>query len=175
MKKITVLLILALMAITMIQAQETKKEKREERQALRKLAAGPESITAKNNFNADYKGATNVKWKRDVYYDVATFTLNGKAMTAYYDFDGKCVGATYKMTFAEIPVAAQKQIKAKYKDYTIAEVVFFDDNENNETEMMLYGEQFADEDNYFVELVKAGKKEIVRVDSKGAVYAFIKL
>ena len=88
-------------------------------------------------------------------------------MTAFYDNDGKLVGTTMIKTFADVPANGQKQIKKKYKDYTVGPVIFFDNNEFNETDMMLYGLQFDDEDNYFVELTKGNSKIVVRVNSAG--------
>jgi len=41
--------------------------------------------------------------------------------------------------------------------------------------MMLYGKQFEDADNYFVELTKGAKKIIVQVDSQGLVFFFTEL
>ncbi len=62
-----------------------------------------------------------------------------------------------------------------YKDYTIGPVVFYDDNEANSTDMILYGEQFEDADNYFVELSKGTKKIVVQVSPEGVVYFFKQL
>ena len=47
--------------------------------------------------------------------------------------------------------------------------MFFDDNEWNETDMILYGNQFADADNYFVELKKDNKEIILQVNPIGNV------
>lgn len=38
--------------------------------------------------------------------------------------------------------------------------------------MILYGQQFADEDNYFVELVKGSKKIVLRSNMAGDVSFF---
>ena len=54
----------------------------------------------------------------------------------------------------------------------VKDVLFFDDNEYNETDMELFGVQFETADNYFVELTKGDKKEVVKVDTSGEVYHF---
>jgi hypothetical protein len=38
--------------------------------------------------------------------------------------------------------------------------------------MILYGIQFEDQDNYFVELSKASKKIVLQVNPEGAVFFF---
>ena len=96
-------------------------------------------------------------------------------MKAFYDGDGSLVGTTSSITFAQIPAKGQKEINTKYKGYKIGPVVFFDDNENNETDMILYGLQFDDTDSYFVELTKGQDKIVVKVDPAGFVDFFMKL
>jgi hypothetical protein len=162
------------------QAQETKKEVRKEakknaRKALRKLERNEVSTISKNSFYADFGNVPDVKWTKAEYLDEARFTKDGKQLTAFYDYDGKLVGTTQVKTFADLPPKGQSEIKKRYKDYTIGPVIFFDDNEFNDSDMLLYGLQFQDEDNYFVELTKGNSKEVVRVDTMGAVYFFKQL
>jgi hypothetical protein len=116
-----------------------------------------------------------VYWRRDANFDVASFTENGQKMEAFYDYDANPVGTTAVKTFADLPAKAQNEIKSKYKDYSIGQVLFFDDNEWNETDMIMYGSQFNDADNYFVEQTKGNDKIVVRVDVPGYVYFFTKL
>lgn len=73
-----------------------------------------------------------------------------------------------------MPTCPQKQKRRlkKYKGYTADAVIYFDDNEYNDTDMILYGQQFADEDNYFVELVKGSKKIVLRSNMAGDVSFF---
>lgn len=96
-------------------------------------------------------------------------------MEAFYDDNATLVGTTSIKTFTDLPAKSQQQIKTKYKDYSIGQVIFFDDNEWNDTDMILYGSQFNDADNYFVVLTKGNDKIIVRVDVPGYVYYFTKL
>lgn len=134
------------------------------------------SEIAKSKYYADFGNVPDVKWKRVGTFDEAAFTKDGKEMKAFYDIDGKLVGTTTIKTFADVPAKGQKEIEAKYKDYSIGQqVVFFDDNEANETDMILYGVQFDDEDNYFVELTKGTKKIILQVNSEGEVFFFKQL
>jgi hypothetical protein len=155
--------------------KEVKKEMKTERVALRKLEGNIVSDQAKSNFNMDFKNASGAQWKRVDTFDEVAFTMNGAKMKAFYDGDGNLVGTTQIKTFKDVPAKGQKEIKEKYKDYSIGPVVFFDDNEVNETDMILWATQFDDEDLYFVELTKGTSKIIVKVDTDGEVYFFKKL
>jgi hypothetical protein len=150
-----------------------KKEKKEERKELRKLEGKEVTYQSKQQFGADFgNNITDVTWKRTKYFDEATFMLDGKKTTAYYDIRNQLVGTTQARAFADLPAAAQKYINNKYKDYKVGDVIMYDDNENNDTDMLMYGRQFADEDNYFVELQQGSKDIIVQVDMAGQVFFF---
>ena len=51
-------------------------------------------------------------------------------------------------------------------------VIFYDDNESNQTDMMYYGQQFGDEYKYFVELRNDKEEIVVQVDTVGEVSFF---
>lgn len=178
MKKLGILLMTFLFSLSAIQGQTQKtgkaqpKETKKERVALRKLEGNTVSQTAKTTFNADIGNLPNVQWKRIETFDEASFTKDGKEMRAFYDPFGKLVGTTTRVTFADLPVKGQQEIKAKYKDYSIGPVIYYDDNEFNESDMMLYGVQFEDEDNYFVELAKGANKIVLQVNPRGEVFFF---
>ena len=178
MKRLAILSMTFLMALSVVhgQTKETqKKEAKESRKELKKLEGTAVSTIAKNNFTTDFGNVPNVVWKRDGTYDEATFTKNGKQMKAFYDIDGKMVGTSEPSTFAAIPIKGQEQIKKEYKDYTVGPVLFYDDNEANTTDMILYGVQFDDADNYLVELTKGTKKIVVQVNKEGSVYFLTEL
>ena len=152
-----------------------KKELKAEKKALRKLEGSEISTLSKKSFVADFGNVTDAVWRRSEVFDEVTFTKDGKTETAFYDTDAKLVGTTSVKTFDDLPFKGQKQIKNQYKDYTAGPVIFFNDNEANETDMLLYGIQFDDEDNYFAELQKGNNKIIVRVNTAGQVYFFKQL
>ena len=185
MKRLAILSMTFLLALAVVQIQaqeskkevkkESKKEIKNERKALRKLERNEVNAVSKSSFFADFGDVPDVKWTKAEYLDEARFTKDGKQLTAFYDYDGKLVGITQVKTFADLPPKGQKAINNKYKDYSVGPVIFFDDNEFNDTDMLLYGIQFQDEDNYFVELTKGTSKIIVRVDPRGIVYFFKQL
>jgi len=154
----------------------TKKEARaEKREELRKLNGAEVSTLSKSSFLSDFGNVPNAVWQRSEVFDEVTFTKDGKEETAFYDPDARLVGTTSVKTFDDLPYKGQLEIKKKYKDYTTGPVIFFNDNEANETNMLLYGIQFDDEDNYFAELQKGNNKIIVRVNTAGQVFLFKQL
>jgi len=152
-----------------------KKEKKEERQELRKLKGNEASYQAKQAFYRDFGNIPVSQWERLDNFDEATFIKDGQAMSAFYDYDAQLVGTTADKTFTDLPAAAQKYIDKKYSDYSIGDVLFYDDNELNETDMILYNTQFDDKDSYFVELKKDNKKIVLQVTMDGEVSYFTRL
>lgn len=139
------------------------------------MNANAVSVRSKDNFLGDFPNATNVQWARSAQFDEATFSVNGSKTTAYYDYGSNLVGTTTNKKLADLPATALKQIKKDYKDYTIGSVILFDDNENNDTDMFLYGSQFEDADHYFVTVIKGGHEDVLMVTMKGLVSYFHKM
>jgi hypothetical protein len=152
-----------------------KKEKREERKELRQLNGSEASYQSKQQFIRDFGDIPVSQWERLNNFDEATFTKDGHVMSAFYDADAKLVGTTQNKTFADLPAKAQQLINENYKGYTAGEVMFFDDNEFNQTDMILFGRQFDDEDSYFVEMSKDNKKIVLHVRMDGDVSYFTRL
>jgi hypothetical protein len=154
------------------ETKETKKEIKTVRKELRKLPGTMVSDLSKKQFYADFGNVTNVQWTRSNYFDEAGFTKDGKIMRAFYDTNNTLVGTTTMRTFGDLSAKTQKEIMTKYKDYAIGKVVFYDDNEANTTDMVLYNAQFDDEDSYFVELSKDKKNVILKVNPAGGLMVF---
>ena len=154
---------------------EIRKEKRIERREIRKLEGREVSYQTKQAFYTDFGNVPAGRWMRTSNFDEVLFTKDGHLMKAYYDYDANLVGTTSRKIFADIPMSAQKFIDKNYKGYSKEKVVLFDDNEPNETDMILYGEQFDDSDNYFVELKKENKAIVLQVKPNGEVSFFKQL
>jgi len=162
-------------AILKQQEAGIKKEEKGLKEELKKLEGNEVSFRSKEAFSADFGNIPASNWERTANYDEVTFTKDSQVMTAYYDYDAKLVGVTSQKTFADIPAKAQKFINTKYPGYNKAGVIFFDDNEENETDMIMYGFQFEDADNYFVDLIKGDKEIILKVSMGGGVSFFKQL
>ena len=119
--------------------KETKKEVKAERNALRKLEGDVVSVKAKSSFYVDFGDIPGAKWKRVGMFDEVIFNKDGKEMKAFYDFDSELVGTTQKKTSDDVPARGQKEIKSKYKDYSIGDVIFFDDAGGEEKTVSIKG------------------------------------
>ena len=133
------------------------------------------SQLSKDHFLRDFGNIKSVAWERTPDFDQATFKKNGKEMMAYYDDQSNLVGTTTAVKFAVLPKDAQKEINDKYKDYKVGAVIYFKDNELNDTNMILYGSEFEDADNYFVELNSPKENIVLEVSPDGAVSYFKKI
>lgn len=180
MKKVFFMMVLSLMAFavtaqtttTTVRAvkKEARKVARAKKISLRSLKGEEVSYQSKQQFATDFGVQDPVSWKRAGYFDEATFARDGKQVTAYYDETAQLVGTTTPATFKDLPVSAQRHIEKNYTGYDAGQVLLFDDNESNETDMILYGVQLDDEDNYFIEVTdKKGKKVVLRVSPAGDV------
>ncbi|MFT4025079.1 MAG: hypothetical protein QM664_14990 [Flavihumibacter sp.] len=156
---------------------QTGKLNKQAKKEIHKLERNEVSALSKDNFARDFPGASNVVWSHGSYFDEATFVLNGVATRAYYDYTSNLVGTTTGKTYNDLPAAAKKQINKQWltKGYTVDGVIMFDDNEDNDTDMMLYDTPFDDADNYFVELHNSQKKVVLQSNLEGLVTFFKEL
>ena len=149
-----------------------KKEKQEVRKELRKLEGEEVSAEAKQHFDTDFIATTDARWERTAHFDEVAYTKDGQLSKAYYDTDTKLVGTTSNRTFEELPAKAQKTIGRKYRSYKSGDVILFHDNEFNRSNMVLYNQQFIDNNNYFVEMKSENKRIVLRVNMEGDVFYF---
>lgn len=152
-----------------------KSEKRKDRKKLAAMKGNTISSRLKAEFYSDFGNVPVTQWERTANFDEVSFVKDAETFTAFYDTDTKLIGTSSEKTFADLPSKAQQEINKHYKDYTTEDVIFFDDNELNETDMILYNQQFDDADNYFVELKKDNKKIVLQVDVQGNVSYFSRL
>jgi hypothetical protein len=124
-----------------------------------------------SQFSADFPNATNAHFSHAKGLNVVSFTQDRDNLTAYYVRD-QLIGTILKQSLADLPGNAQKEIQNKYPGYSIANVIKFDENESDDTEVILYGLSLDDADNYFVELKNDSKTIVVKVDLTGGVETF---
>lgn len=161
--------------MTQVSKKEVKEEKKEERKEKRQLAGQQVSYQSKQAFIGDFGNIPNAVWHRDKFFDAVKFTKDGITQTAYYDDKFELVGTLFTKSFADLPKTAQEYIDKKYAGYQKGKVIMFDDNEFNDTDMMLYGVKFEDADNYFIEM-KQGKHDFVlQVTPEGNVLFFAEM
>ena len=123
----------------------------------------------KSQFAADFPAAENAHFARMKQLNVVSFTQDKENMYAYYTERNELVGTVHKGSVADLPDNALKEIQHKYPDYTIANVIKFDDRESDDMEMILFGLSLDDANNYFVELKNNTNAIVVKVDLIGEV------
>jgi hypothetical protein len=116
-----------------------------------------------------------VQWQRQDFFDMAAFEKDGKQMKAYFDNDGELVGTSIQANMKALPVKAQLEIAKKYPDYSVGDVILYDDNNEQISDIILFGTQMESTDNYFVELKKDNKRVIVEASPEGRVSLFKEL
>lgn len=145
--------------------------------AAKELKGMKVSPLSKDQFLEDFGCKSNVKWTRADNLDEAEFMNNGVKTIAYYDQKSELVGTTVTKRFRDLSAIARRQIKKDYKGYLVNGVIYFDDNEYNYSNMLLYGNLFAGQDNYYVELLNKKNKEriVLQVSPMGNISFFKKI
>ena len=174
MKNLIASAIVAVLAIAtvQVQAQALAGNTKKEIKAARHNRAKEVGFKSKNSFLSDFGDIKDVAWVAGPEFDEATFVKDGTTLTAFYDIHSELVGTTTNKKIADLPAAAQKEISKQYKGYVIGAVVLFDDNELNDTNMMLYGTQFEDADHYFVTISKGNHEDVLKISMDGNLSFF---
>lgn len=175
MKKLLFLFVAIMIVSAGAEAQPMafqKSEKTGEKIELKKLKGNIVSEASKEQFFNDYGKIPGTQWRRSANFDEATFKKDGKVITAFYDDASSLVGTTSLSSFNQLPAKAKNIINKKYKSYSKGDVIFFDDNEANDTDMLLFGEQFDDTDSYFISLKKGVKTVVYQIFPDGDVTYF---
>ncbi len=98
-------------------------------------------------FNRDFSGASNVNWQITGSYYKASFDEHGKTLYAFYTDDAGFIGITHSLLSDKLPVSLQSELKTKYSDYWITDLIQF--NLNNQP-------------GYYVTLQNADQKIILK-------------
>lgn len=129
------------------------------------------SLEIKQQFNFDFPNATNPSWKRDFFNEV-TFNNGGITEKAFYDDNNELVGTTRNASFSELPEKAKKEITERYPAYKVDQIILYEDNPDNDTELRLYSTPFENHDNYFVVISNGNQEKILRAEKDGEVSIF---
>jgi len=157
------------------QGRTSSGTKKHVKKVLNKLTGTKVSEQSKATFYVQFGNVPNVQWERQDYFDVAMFDKDNKMMKAYFDNDGELVGTSIQTDLKALPVKSQLEIAKKYPDYAVGDVILYDDNNEQISDIILFGTQMESEDNYFVELKKDNKRVILEVTPEGRVSFFKEL
>ncbi|WP_207420930.1 hypothetical protein [Desertivirga brevis] len=78
------------------------------------------SYNAKRQLEAEFAGAKDVTWTANTDYQKASFSFEGKKITALFDIQGNYLGATQVVAFEELPAEAKKSIEKYYKGFAFS-------------------------------------------------------
>jgi len=109
-------------------------------------------------FQNEFTTATEVEWKASTDFYVASFSMNGQRVNAYYNTDGNLMGITRNITSAQLPVGLQNSMKKNYSTYWISNLFEVANNEGT---------------SYYVTL-ENGSKKIVLQSSNGSDWSTYK-
>ena len=151
---------------------KTASSRKHAKKVLRKLTGSNVSAQSKATFYVQFGNVPDVQWERQDYFDMATFIQNGQQMKAYFDNDGELVGTSIQTDMKALPMKAQLEIAKKYGDYSVGDVILYDDNNEQISDIILFGTQMESADNYFVELKKDNKRVILEVTPEARVTLF---
>lgn len=105
---------------------------------------------------------------------ISLFTEAGIEKTTFYNLQKQVIATTYKVTKEQLPNAVLKSLNKKYSDYSVKEIVVYEDNQPASD---LYSTMSSNSGDlmYFIHLKNETKELIVRITPTGAVYFFKEL
>ena len=71
------------------------------------------------SFNEHFKNAKDVSWKLTKNYSEATFTIDNKQLTAFYNGDNQAFAVSRNISTDQLPLALLGDLKRNYSKYWI--------------------------------------------------------
>lgn len=115
------------------------------------------SLKILDNFNKQFKSASQVAWTIKEQFTKAEFKVNGIQVEAFFDKEGELIGTSRHADFNQLPMNAIEQIQKDYANYQVSSTIEFDQKGDR---------------NYYVSLEKGNKKQILTVSLYGEVSKF---
>jgi hypothetical protein len=180
MKKLTIILSLFFLVFDQTYAQiyaraETKKELRSEKRKPEKVSVSKVNDASVKSFIKEFGNLSNVTWIKTDDYDEAVFTRDGHTLNAYYNGEGQLVGTTTLKSFADLPKKGQENLKILFWNYTVQQVIWFENNPGNKTPMKLWNTEITESNNYLVEMLYGFRRIVLYVDPDGKISLFKRL
>ncbi len=82
-------------------------------------------VKAVENFEATFKGASNVEWTSKENFTKASFIQNEQKVEVFYNLDGEFIATTIQIKMNEVPTFAKRTFAKNYIDYTVKEAFKF--------------------------------------------------
>ncbi|HYH14542.1 MAG TPA: hypothetical protein VD794_04955 [Flavisolibacter sp.] len=113
-------------------------------------STSPEALAS---FQSTYSNATDVSWVNIGELYKVTFTLDGKAATAFYNTTGSLVAVTKNLSSMELPSALKASLKKEMKDGYISDLFMMSSEQG-----LVYYVTFENADTKLVMKSTNGKK-----------------
>lgn len=127
------------------------------------------SYFALNQFASRYQQATNVNWIITDSYQKASFLLNGKKMSAFFDQSGEYIATTQYIDYAKLPAVGRNRLAKIYKEYAVEDIIRYDlDGTEGEHLYALNGRR-SFSTVYFASLSKDSEKIVVKITPDGEI------
>ncbi len=152
-----------------------KADKQIARKELRKLEGNEVSYNSTQAFERTYPHIKPSTTERLNNFDEFDFTQNGKKISAFYDENSRLVATVQVKTYNDLSAKTREEIAKKYKGYVPSNVLYLDNNESNDTQMILYNTQFEPQDSYFVEMSNGTRAIVLQIGLDGFVNYFTRI
>lgn len=149
--------------------QSGKADKHMARERLRKLEGNEVGYRSTQAFELTFPKIKPVSTERLDNFDEFDFIKDGNKVAAFFDENSKLVATTQTKTYTDLPAKSREVIGEKYKGYNPINVLYLDDNDSNETNMILYQVESKPGDSYYVEMSNGYKVIVLQVEKDGDV------
>lgn len=116
----------------------------------------------RQNFETEFRDATEVQWTLRSNFAKATFNLDGEAVEAFYNLSGTMIGTSKKITIDDLPTGAKRVFARKWGEYNVKDAIKFQGVE--QTDYYISAENDEEDvvlkvsDNFHVSVFKRVKK-----------------
>ena len=86
------------------------------------FAGNDSEAVAKVNFNRQFSGAEFVSWTMEHEFHKVSFVWAGHRTEAYFNKDGKFIGAVRGLFYQQLPLSVIRKVDEKYENRVILEV-----------------------------------------------------
>src|SRR5438552_11260852 len=123
------------------------------------FASGKEDQKLFSDLQTALKNSTTVKWSSTSNYNQATYSFNGKTVSAFYGLDdNSLIGFSIHVVGNDLPQDIVNAVQKKYKDWKIVDAIYFIDSNAN--------------GNYFVQAQKGKSNLALKVYANGHISIF---
>ncbi len=127
------------------------------------------SYFALNQFSSRFQNATNVNWVVTDRFQKASFMLNGKKMSAFFDINGDYIATTQYLSVDKLPAVSKNRIAKLYKDYAVEDVIKYDIDVQDDNHLYALTGRRNYNMIYFASLKNEKERIVVKITPDGEI------